>query len=508
MITVPSPEDAKALVCKERSADFGRSLKVPILIPPDDPSIWKTPEDRINNALWPQGQIALEFQPGLAREKQFELLKMRNVSDYFDPAGASVAAACVRADQLPEEANPTVAVVTRTKNRPLLLERAARSVANQTYAHYLWVVVNDGGDEQAAREVVEQAAIDPRKIIFINNSQSRGMEAASNIGIRACQSAYVVIHDDDDSWEPEFLKRTVAFLQMPAGARYGGVITQSTYISEEIKNNEIIERGRWSYQNWVRNVQLAEMACSNMFAPIAFLFRRSVYEEVGGYNEALPVLGDWHFNIAFLLKADIAVINEPLAYYHHRDRGAVEVYANSVIGARAKHEEFNAIVRNQFLRELARGSSANLVVAMGYMTNEIRNQADRMRKTFEGVTASRANASHVTAEASNGSGQGSSLTDLADLRWTLLQVMSQGGLWQRLAPRGSQVHADMTWGELTPILKKAKIKIKAPTDFDDALYLTQNRDVAPQIENGTFGSGYEHYVKYGRDERRARPVKV
>jgi glycosyltransferase involved in cell wall biosynthesis len=53
------------------------------------------------------------------------------------------------------------------------------------------------------------------------------MEAASNAGIAACDSDYIVIHDDDDSWCPDFLERTVAFLDGPEGARYGGVATHS-----------------------------------------------------------------------------------------------------------------------------------------------------------------------------------------------------------------------------------------------------------------------------------------
>jgi hypothetical protein len=63
------------------------------------------------------------------------------------------------------------------------------------------------------------------------------------------------------------------------------------------------------------------MACGNFFPPIAFVFRREVLERIGGFNETLPVLGDWFFNLEFLLEDDIAVLPEPLARYHHRDRG-------------------------------------------------------------------------------------------------------------------------------------------------------------------------------------------
>jgi hypothetical protein len=91
------------------------------------------------------------------------------------------------------------------------------------------------------------------------------MEAASNAGIAACDSDYIVIHDDDDSWCPDFLEKTVAFLDGPKGARYGGVTTHSTYVSEEIRGDRVIEHETRPYNDWVRNVQLSEMACGNFF---------------------------------------------------------------------------------------------------------------------------------------------------------------------------------------------------------------------------------------------------
>src|SRR5690606_34179934 len=122
-----------------------------------------------------------------------------NASSYFDPAHTL---------EEPEEEGQTVAIITRTKNRPLLLQRAAESVASQTYPNYVWTIVNDGGDEALVRKVVEASRVDRRKIILVSNRDSLGMEAASNAGIANCRSDFIVIHDDDDSWEPTFLEET------------------------------------------------------------------------------------------------------------------------------------------------------------------------------------------------------------------------------------------------------------------------------------------------------------
>ncbi|WP_363323715.1 glycosyltransferase, partial [Accumulibacter sp.] len=41
---------------------------------------------------------------------------------------------------------PLVAVITRTKDRPLLLQRALESVSGQSLTDIQWVIVNDGGE--------------------------------------------------------------------------------------------------------------------------------------------------------------------------------------------------------------------------------------------------------------------------------------------------------------------------------------------------------------------------
>jgi glycosyltransferase involved in cell wall biosynthesis len=51
---------------------------------------------------------------------------------------------------------PKVAVVTRTKDRPVLLERAIQSVHSQTMKDFIHVIYNDGGDASSVDALVEK----------------------------------------------------------------------------------------------------------------------------------------------------------------------------------------------------------------------------------------------------------------------------------------------------------------------------------------------------------------
>ena len=141
-------------------------------------------------------------------------------------------------------------------------------------------------------------------MIVIHNETSTGMEAATNVGIAASESDYIVIHDDDDSWEPNFLSSCLQFLQQKNS--YKGVITLSTTIQERIEGANVTKLDSHAFNSHLKSVDLSHIAIRNKFPPISFLFSRAVHDEIGGFNEEMPVLGDWDFNLRFLMKADIA----------------------------------------------------------------------------------------------------------------------------------------------------------------------------------------------------------
>lgn len=482
MILRPRAAEVPVLAAKGRSADFGKALVVPVVTDPD-PAAPHDRDARIGRALWTEGQIALEYPDVRARELQDRASGRTPGSDYFDPAAGRAAPVVTGT------ARPRVAVITRTKNRPLLFRRAARSVAGQRFTDLVWTVVNDGGDAAEAASIMRATTLDPRRMMLVSHAESRGMEAASNAGIAACDSDYVVIHDDDDSWAPDFLDRAVAFLDSAAGARYGGVATHSVYVSEEIRGDRVIEHERRPYNDWVRNVQLSEMACGNFFPPIAFVFRRTVWDRVGGFNEALPVLGDWFFNMEVLLQDDIAVLPEPLAFYHHRDRGdaAPGAYANSVIGGVSKHEEFAAVARNAFLRRHGERAGIASCFALGYAVNDLRGRIDRQSGPQAAPPAAADCGTHdrlwCVAE-HNGR--------IAGLPW-----------WRRIAgPR--PLPSDVSWSDLTERLRAAGGSLAPPPDFDEDGYLRCNPDVEAAVRAGKFASAYQHYILHGRAEGRPR----
>ncbi|MBP2316092.1 glycosyltransferase family 2 protein [Azospirillum soli] len=257
---------------------------------------------------------------------------------------------------------PAVAVITRTKNRPKMLERAFASVLGQSVGDWVHVVVNDGGDPAPVDALAERyREAYAGRLQVIHNPESLGMEAASNVGIARSHSRFIVIHDDDDSWEPTFLEETAGFLEQSAG-RYHGVVTQAWRIVEDAETLEEQERGLVPP---VDNITAATLVATNLFPPIAFLFERAAYAEVGPFREGFPVLGDWEFNIRFVRRFDIGVLPRPLARWHHRPASADAATGNSIFAAADKHAAYRGLLRNELLREDLAGGRTGLGVLAG-----------------------------------------------------------------------------------------------------------------------------------------------
>ncbi|WP_051285083.1 glycosyltransferase [Nisaea denitrificans] len=480
MIAAPTPADLEQLTLKPRSLDLGRTGSVSVLLPARDRYPGDSPQQRVEEALWGPGQATIEFD-GERRQRAQRALQAE-----------------VTRSPRPDE--PSVAIITRTKDRPILLERAARSVAGQTYRNIRWVVVNDGGDPKPVGDVLERSLVDPGRIVFRSHPESLGMEAASNAGIRTSISDLIVIHDDDDSWEPDFLEQSVNFLNRHQGL-YDGVVCHSTHVEEIISGNTVLECGHRPFNNWLHNVQTAEMAAGNVFPPISFLFRRALWERLDGFDETLPVLGDWDFNLRFLMEADIGVLPLPLANYHHRSDEGEDTdgsYANSDSGRENPHVAFNAILRNRYLRRAAREPQfATLAGLMGqaYGLGDLRSRLQTVPAT--------PSAALDEADAGILKKRCAAQQQELDRRWVLLQMT----VTEIIRTRGLSIEAGDLIRQISSLADEyvQSTVIQPPPDFDETAYRMENPDIARAIAEGRFKTAFDHFTKFGRHQGRQRP---
>ncbi len=215
--------------------------------------------------------------------------------------------------------NAKVAIITRTRNRPLFLRRCLGSVAQQTFHNWLQIVVNDGGDPAPVDALIAALPAAQRaRTMVIHQAEGRGRDAAANVGLGAANSEYVAVLDDDDTWHRSFLATCVPFLDEPTRWGYGGVATRTARVAEIATDRWLVPLARDSYNPDLAWVDFDLMLQRNRFTINAFVYRRDVQKRIGGYPEDFPIFEDWHFNLRFVQQEPIAVIPEDLANYHQR----------------------------------------------------------------------------------------------------------------------------------------------------------------------------------------------
>lgn len=103
------------------------------------------------------------------------------------------------------------------------------------------------------------------------------------------------------------------------------------------------------------------MIGTNTFPPIAALFRRSVLATVGAFDESLPVLGDWEFNLRAVRAGHF--IHEPrvLARYHVRTPDSDRSSANSITDGESLHRSTKLLLQDRWLGDTVDGVNKGLL---------------------------------------------------------------------------------------------------------------------------------------------------
>lgn len=255
---------------------------------------------------------------------------------------------------------PRVSIIVRTKDRPWFLQRALRDIRAQEFSDFDVIVVNDGGETATVDRIVSETGI--ARAVKVIHGPGEGRCAAANAGVAQATGEYLVLHDDDDLWDPRFLQVCVDHLD--AHPQDVGVVTRVVISYERWSQGQWVEVDRAPFWGELTQISLSEMLEVNRMVPIGFVYRRSVHEVVGGYDEALSTVEDWEFSLRLLSLHTIGFVLEALAVWTQRP-SAVGDEANSMFALRGDHARDDLIVRDRALREWMRqeGAGVPLMIA-------------------------------------------------------------------------------------------------------------------------------------------------
>ncbi len=105
---------------------------------------------------------------------------------------------------------PLVSVVMSVYNGSEWLDEAIRSVIDQSYSNWEFIIVDDGSDEPT-KKILKNYANDPR-FKFITNDQKKGLTKNLNLAIEKTSGEYIARLDGDDICMPDRFQKQVDYL--------------------------------------------------------------------------------------------------------------------------------------------------------------------------------------------------------------------------------------------------------------------------------------------------------
>jgi glycosyltransferase involved in cell wall biosynthesis len=202
------------------------------------------------------------------------------------------------------------AVIIPCYNAGSCVARALDSVLAQTHQDYRIFVVDDGSTDDTEQVLRNYAG----RVVAVRQEHA-GQGSARNRGIRLSRSSYVAFLDADDEWLPTKLERQIEILRRDSsiGLIYSDCSTSGTgpFAGSHFARAGTPKGGRVFEQ-------LLD-ACS-VFTPTVVV-RRECLEEVGLFNESLPVGEDFNLWLRIAARWAVAVVPEVLAVRHYRPGG-------------------------------------------------------------------------------------------------------------------------------------------------------------------------------------------
>ena len=205
---------------------------------------------------------------------------------------------------------PFFSVIIPLYNKESYIEATVKSVLNQTFSDFEVILVDDGSTDNSL-EVVK--SFSDLRIHIIENNKNKGLSASRNTGIKNAKANYIAFLDADDLWKPTFLEKINFLIN-----KYPQASIFATKYDILLKNNKLIE-----YQFQIKNfnnygVISNFFECNlnqSIFNSSCLCIQKSVFENIGFYNESINYSEDIDLYIRSLAQYKLAYFDKALATY-------------------------------------------------------------------------------------------------------------------------------------------------------------------------------------------------
>ena len=209
-----------------------------------------------------------------------------------------------------------ITVIIPTYKRAKYIDRAIKSVLDQSYQGFEIIVVDDNSEGTIERHQLEQKmkkyANNP-KVKYIKHKKNLNGAAARNTGIKEAKGEYITFLDDDDYYLPNRFE--VLIKKLEENKEYNAIYSSLIITKNKKFIGDIVANKSGNLQKELLLNQVAFGAGTNM------IFKASSLKEISGFDESFVRHQDIELMVRYFEKNKVLACNEYLAVLAQDDRG-------------------------------------------------------------------------------------------------------------------------------------------------------------------------------------------
>lgn len=192
---------------------------------------------------------------------------------------------------------PHISVIVPCYKQSQYLSECLQSILDQTYQNWECIIVNDGSPDNT-EEIALQWIIKDNRFKYINKKNG-GISSAKNEGLKLAKGDWIQFIDCDDMIASEKISESAFYFDKGIDV----ILTGYRYFEakEGVKSSRIIGRDNFMPEVFLNKFDTKDVKdvfrLKNPFVTSAPLFRRYIFEKIGGFDERLNSLEDWEFHL-------------------------------------------------------------------------------------------------------------------------------------------------------------------------------------------------------------------
>tara|TARA_X000001036_G_scaffold370100_1_gene356453 strand:+ start:90 stop:926 length:837 start_codon:yes stop_codon:yes gene_type:complete len=202
-----------------------------------------------------------------------------------------------------------VSVIIPTFNRFNLISRAIDSVLSQTIKPFEIIVVDDGSSDNTSTFIKNNY-----KSVKLIKQNNLGVSKARNVGIKNSSGNWIALLDSDDEWKKNKLE--VQIKSLSEYDYYSVCHTNEIWIRNGIRVNQKKRHQKYGGDIFDKCLDICRIS------PSSIMFKKNIIDEVGWFDEGLPICEDYDLWLRITANFKILFINKPLVikYGGHSDQ--------------------------------------------------------------------------------------------------------------------------------------------------------------------------------------------